>query len=134
MILIDSSVWIYYYRSAVAKELKEKVKETIERDLAAINGIIQVEVLSGISRKVDFEKVESDFKGFHFLGLDKDTYKEASMLGSYLRRKGITIPTTDLIVAATAIKAKATIYQIDSHFDIIALHTKLESENFEDYV
>ncbi len=131
MILVDSSVWIYYYRPSGPEKIKETIKEAISSDLVAINGIISVEILSGISKKEDFNKVSSDFKGFHFLSLDEEIFVDASALGSSLRRKGITIPATDLIIASSAIKADYTIYHIDSHFDTLADHVSLKAINFK---
>lgn len=131
MILVDSSVWIYYYRPSGPEKIKETIKEAISSDLVAINGIISVEILSGISKKEDFNKVSSDFKGFHFLSLDEEIFVDASALGSSLRRKGITIPATDLIIASSAIKADCTIYHIDSHFDTLADHVSLKAINFK---
>lgn len=131
MILVDSSVWIYYYHPSGPEKIKETVKQAISSDLVAINEIILVEILSGISKKDDFKKVSSDFKGFHFLSLDEEIFGEASALGSSLRRKGITIPATDLIIASSALKADCTLYHIDSHFDTLAAHVSLKATNFK---
>jgi len=134
VILVDSSVWIYYYRPSGSEKIRETIKEAISSDLVAINGIILVEILSGISPKEDFKKVSYAFKGFHFLPLGEEIFVEASTLGSSLRRKGITIPATDLIIAASALKADCTLYHIDSHFDTIAAHVSLKATNFKKFI
>lgn len=134
MILIDSSVWIYYYRPTGPEKIKETIKEAIASDLVAINGIILVEILSGISKKEDFKKVSSDFKGFHLLPLNEEIFMEASALGSSLRRKGITIPATDLIIASSALKAECSLCHIDFHFDTIATHVSLKATNFKRFI
>jgi len=51
MILVDSSVWICYYKANGDAKIKQIMVDVIDKDLVAINGIIIVEVLSGISRK-----------------------------------------------------------------------------------
>jgi len=134
MILVDTSVWIYYYRPAGSKKIQEILKEAIINDLVAVNGIIMVEVLSGISRRVDFEEVNSDFNGFHIYPLDNKIFAMASSIGASLRRKGITIPSTDLIIAASAIDNNSTLYHIDNHFTLMAEHTKLKVENMEQFI
>ncbi|RMG71225.1 MAG: PIN domain nuclease [Nitrospirae bacterium] len=128
MILVDSSVFIEYYRADGSDKIKDVIKEAIYHDLVAINGIIMVEVLSGISHKSDFEKVKSDFKGFHFLPLSEKEFIDASLLGSKLRAKGKTVPSTDLIIASSAINNDAVLYHLDKHFDIIAKYSSLKSE------
>lgn len=122
MILIDSSVWVAYYRTEGSERLKNVVKEAIHSDLVFVNRIVIVEVLSGISKEGEFKKVKSDFKGFHNLSLSEEDFFYASSLGSSLRAKGVTIPSTDLIIATSAIMAKCILYHLDSHFDIIAGH------------
>lgn len=129
MILVDSSVWIDYYRPEGIEGLKNIVKEAISSDLVAVNGVIIVEVLSGISKEAQFRQVGSDFKGFHYLSLSEEDFFEASSLGSSLRKKGVTVPPTDLVIAASAMKAGNTLYHLDSHFDLIAEHTSLKVGN-----
>lgn len=129
MILVDSSVWIAYYRPEGGKELKNVIKEAIANDFVAVNGIIAVEVLSGISKEGEFKKVKSDLSGFHSIPLPDESFFLASSLGSSLRRKGVTVPATDLIIAASAIKTKYTLYHLDNHFDLIAKHSPLKVRN-----
>lgn len=129
MILVDSSVWIPYYRADGMKKIQDTVKKAISLDLVAINGIIVVEILSGISKNTEFNKVSSDFKGFHYVSLSMHDFFEASLLGSSLRSKGLTIPATDLMIAISAIKNGNMLYHLDSHFDLIAKHTSLKSAN-----
>jgi predicted nucleic acid-binding protein len=59
---------------------------------------------------------------------------EASVLGSSLRRKGISIPATDLIIASSARNTECTFCHIDFHFDTIATHVSLEATNFKKFI
>lgn len=129
MILVDSSVWISYYRPSDAKNLHEELHRLIINDMIAVNGIIMVEILSGVTREDDFKKVESDFYGFHILDLNETTFHLASSLGSFLRKKGMSIPATDLIIAASAIQNDCVLYHIDKHFDIVSKHGALKANN-----
>jgi len=130
MNLVDSSVWVCYYRPG-NEEIKEVIKEAIRLDRVAVNGIIMVEILSGISKKEDFEKVKSDFGGFHILPMEERVFEKASELGSSLRKNGLTIPSTDLIIASSALLSDCTLYHLDFHFDVISKHTRLKAKNLE---
>jgi hypothetical protein len=127
MILVDSSVWISYYRPEGRRRLKEVVKEAISHNLVATNGIIIVEVLNGISREQDYRRVKSHLEGFHYLPLTEEDFYEASLLGSSLRRNGVSIPPTDIIIAFSAIKGNAMLYHLDNHFELIARHIPLKT-------
>lgn len=129
MILIDSSVWIEYYRPHGAAKIQSMVIEAISHDLAAVNGIIDVEILGGITGSAELAAVSSDFDGFHMLELTGESFRGAATMGSRLRKRGLTVPATDLIIAASAIENNAELYHIDNHFDLIARHTALKARN-----
>jgi len=53
----------------------------------------------------------------------------AASIGFDLRRRGCTVPATDLIVTACAIRARAELLQVDDHFDEIAGVSALACRN-----
>lgn len=132
--MIDSSVWIYYYRPSGSIRIQELITTAILEDLAAVNGIIKVEILSGISRETEYKAVESDFDGFNCFEITADTFKKASVTGFNLRKNGITVPSTDLIIAATAVENNAVLYHIDKHFGLISKHSRLRQKNLEELI
>lgn len=104
--------------------------EVIDADLVAVNGIVQVEVLAFASpRQTTYSKLISDFGSFRWLNLRELEFDLACDLGRTLRNRGITIPSTDLIIAASAVLSGATIYHTDSHFDDLALHCGIKARN-----
>lgn len=130
MILVDSSALIEYYRPAGSPPVRAAVLEIIDADLAAVNGIVQVEVLAFASPwRTSYSQLVSDFQILRWLHLRESEFNLACELGQTLRGKGITIPSTDLIIAASAILSDATVYHIDSHFDDLARHCGLRAKN-----
>ncbi len=111
------------------EKIENLLREIILADMTAINGIIMTEVLSGILKTKEYDMVSSDFKGFHYLEITEDVFSRASLMGSALRRKGITVPATDLIIASSAIISGCAVYHMDSHFDVIAKNTELKAKN-----
>lgn len=130
LVLVDSSVWIAYYQPRGSEDLKAAVKELIERDEVAINGIIAVEVLRGTTSEEDYLRVLSDMEAFNELPLDWSAFRRSSKLGFDLRRRGIAVPTTDIVIAATALESGCSLWHRDNHFDLIAEHTGLKVENW----
>ena len=125
MKLVDSSAWIEYYRKNGSYEHKLWVSEAIQSNLAAINGVIQVEILAFTRTRSEYDAISSDFSALHELGLDEPVFRRASEVGFGLRRKGITIPGTDLIVAACAMVSDAELIHFDTHYEHIAGHYPL---------
>ena len=128
MILIDSSAWIEYYRSSGEHVAQMAVAEAIEEDQAAVNGIIRVEILGFAPDELQLRRLTSDFDAYHDLPLGSEDFDLASSIGFDLRRQGITVPATDLIIAACAIRADATLYHLDHHFEHIASTSDLDQE------
>lgn len=129
MILVDSSAFIEYYRPSGSPQVRSAVAGVIEDDLVAVNGVIQVEVVAYASSQSSYAKLLCDFKVFHWLELEESDFDFATELGSSLRRKGVTLPAADLIIAASAIRSSAVLFHADSHFDVLSQHSDLKSKN-----
>ncbi len=126
MILVDTSAFIDFYRPKGAPDIQRLVAQVIAADMVAINGIIQTELLAFAHSKKEYKMLASDLGAFHWLELDKSVFDTASQIGFALRRNGITVPSTDLIIAASAIESEAELYHVDRHFERIAEHSKLQ--------
>ncbi len=131
MILVDSSLWVLYFRKDGNERVRESIKTALVRDEVAINGIIVVEILGGISKTKEYRFIEENLKGLHFIELTRDDFYNASKMSSELRAKGITVPATDLIIAASAINHRLVLYHLDKHFDLIAMYYPLDAMNFK---
>lgn len=130
LVLIDSSVWIDYYQPKTSEELKRAVKKLIEADRVATCSIIAVEVIQGTVSNRDYQKVSVDMTAFREFSLNRNVTKRAAKLGFDLRRQGITIPTIDIIIAATALENNCALWHQDNHYELIAKRTDLKTKNW----
>ncbi|MFL6261746.1 MAG: hypothetical protein ACJ76Y_18770 [Thermoanaerobaculia bacterium] len=96
MILVDSSALVEYYRPKGISEVQAAVTEAIEADAAAVNGIIQVEVLAFVSGRASFDELLDDFKVFHRIALQETDFDRATEMGFSLRSRGVSVPPTSL--------------------------------------
>ena len=126
MKLIDISAWIEYYRKDGNKDYKAFISDAIRNNDAAINGIIQLEILVFTKTQSEYNDILSDFSAFHNLELDNSVFQKASEIGFDLRRKGITIPASDLIIAASAIITDSKLIYFDKHYTFIAEYYPLK--------
>lgn len=131
MILVDSSAWIEFYRSSGDAGVAGAVARAIEEDAVCTNGIIQAEIVSFAPDRKSFQQLTADFRAFHWFELERKDFDLAANMGFDLRRRGLTVPATDLIIAACAIRARAKLYHLDFHFDQMAKHTRLVAANLK---
>jgi predicted nucleic acid-binding protein len=119
MYLIDSSAWIEYLRPQGNPKVKKRVREILEAEEAAICGIVLVEVLRGTRDEKTFQSLLVTFQSLHQMVMDDEVFERAAQWGCRLSRKGKTVPTTDLLISASAHK-KATVVHADSDFRVIS--------------
>ena len=131
MILVDTSAFVEYYRPTGSPIVRAAVAEAVAADLVAVNGVVQVEILALAPTEANYRKLVSDFKVFRWLDLREADFDLAADLGFSLRRKAITVPPTDLIIAASAIRFDAVVYHVDSHYDMISRHSDLKAKNLQ---
>jgi predicted nucleic acid-binding protein len=130
MKLIDTSAWIEYYRKDGEQKYKEDVIDALKNNTAAICGIIKIELLVHARTKNEYQLLESDFSAIHWIESESKVYDKAAEMGFRLRRKGITIPATDLIIASCAIINNSILLHYDKHFEQVKKYYPLETISF----
>jgi predicted nucleic acid-binding protein len=130
--LIDSSCWVEYYRADGNTRIQNAVEEAIESDEAATCGMIRIEILGYISRQTEYNAVSRDFSGMHDLTITHCEFDAAIEIGRVLRTKGFNVPSTDLLIAATAISHRAMLLHCDKHFQTIGKYSDLKQQMLGD--
>ncbi len=82
-------------------------------------GIIHLEVIRGITKTVVKEYLIKYFDILPQVPLSNGILQSATELAWESDRKGIVLPSTDLIIAACVLKAGATMITRDQHFSRI---------------
>jgi predicted nucleic acid-binding protein len=119
MFLIDSSAWIEYLRPNGSTRVKRRVREVLEKDEAVTCGIVLVEILRGAKDDRLFNTLKETLLALPQIPINDEVIEKAAQWGYTLDRKGKTVSTTDLFIAAAA-SNKAAVLHVDSDFEIIA--------------
>lgn len=127
MFLIDSSAWIEYLRPKGSQEIKERVRGVLQREEAISCGIVTVEILRGAKSERDFQALHDSLFALPQIPIDEIVIERASKWGFLLDRKGKSVSTTDLLIAAAVYK-RARILHSDSDFERIASEMDSEEE------
>jgi predicted nucleic acid-binding protein len=122
MILIDTSAWIASFKKTGNDELKQFMKQTIVSGLAVTTPIVILELLQGCRSVGERDALKIKLESLDILSITFSVWEQAYELGFSLRRKGITIPTVDLIIAALAIEHKSLLVHHDEHYEMIVAH------------
>jgi len=127
MYLIDSSVWIEYFRPRGSPAAKDRVRAILQREEAVSCGIIIVEILRGARNEREFQILKESLLSLPQIAIDDPVIERAAQWGFLLDRKGKVVSTTDLLIAAAAYPM-ATLLHSDEDFKTIASVIDLKEE------
>jgi len=127
LFLVDTSVWIMVLRKDFQPDVKNRIEYLLTENRVAICDIIRLEILGGARTEQEFLILKSRLDSLHYL---ETMWNDACELAFTLRRKGIVVPYTDILIASSAIYSGTTLLHFDRHFDLIAGITDLNVESF----
>jgi predicted nucleic acid-binding protein len=126
LILVDSSVWIDYFRGAATPQA-EKLDGLLGREPLAIGDLILTEVLQGFASERDFNRARKLLTSLTVAPLGgEEVAIQAARNCRTLRRRGVTVrKTIDTIIATRCIESGYELLHSDRDFDAFAEHLGL---------
>jgi predicted nucleic acid-binding protein len=117
-VLVDTSVWIQYFNRLDSKPGKS-IEGLLRGGRVVGTGIVVTELLQGAKLEKEFNAILESMVALPLLETNLNTWIKAGKISYALRKKGITIPTTDLIIASLALEYDCLIFTLDPHFEKI---------------
>ena len=128
MILVDSSVWIDYFRGTSTRQT-DRLDDLLDREPIVIGDLILVEVLQGFVADRDFQRAKSLFAPLALIELGgADIAVLAATNYRTLRKAGATVrKTIDTVIATRCIRDHYTLLHDDQDFEPFVKHLRLRS-------
>jgi len=111
--LIDTSAWSAFFRGH--EPLASRVDAALADGSAAVCGMIELEVLQNV--RPGEEDVRSLMRSALRLRTEEGDYREAGERLAGLRRRGVTLPVTDGLIAQIALRNQVPLLEFDKHFE-----------------
>lgn len=127
IVLADTSAWIPFLRGS-GVQFQERLVPLIMADRMATTPVIIMEILVGAKSEKEYDKLGKDLAALRCFDISARLWQRACKLGYTLRQKGINVPLTDTLIAATAIENNALLLHNDRHYELIASITALKHE------
>ena len=121
MILIDTSSWIHMLRPSGDPTIRSRVEAALTSGQARWCPPVQLELRNGARGQKERAVLRKLAAAIPELPIDKDVWRTAYDLARGARARGVTVPATDLIIAACAIRFGAALESSDSDFDLLAV-------------
>jgi hypothetical protein len=129
-VLVDTSAWIMSFKKKGNDELKEFLKHSLQEGTAATNELIILELLQGCRNREEFQNLKTRLESLDRVEITKGVWGRTFSLGFSLRRKGVIIPTVDLVIACLAMENSCLLLHHDRHFTMMRSYSVLQAVDF----
>lgn len=128
MILVDSSVWIDFFRGTSTAQA-ERLDQLLGNELLAVGDLMLAEVLQGFSTERDFNQAKKLLTALDIVDIGgMEIAVQAARNFRWLRSRGITVrKTIDTLIATRCIESDFALLYSDRDFDPFVEHLGLRS-------
>jgi len=130
LFLVDTSVWIFALRKEPILQIRDRIDSLLKEDAVITTGIIKLELLAGAKTEKEYGRLKSRFDALESLETDDELWRSACEHAFKLRRRGFTVPSTDVLIASCALQARAILLHADVHFDLMEKPLSLRCESY----
>jgi predicted nucleic acid-binding protein len=116
-ILADTSVWIEFFRPKA--EAGNKLEKLISVNSVWTCGVVLYELTQGVRSESDKKSILDIFSSLQYVEMTASLWQKAGELSSVLRRKGINLPFSDIVIAAITIEHNLSVFTLEKHFEKI---------------
>ncbi|MCK4766170.1 MAG: PIN domain-containing protein [Candidatus Aminicenantes bacterium] len=130
--LIDTSIWVEFFRGK-SPAIKKRVLELLAADRIVINGVVISELLMGSRGKKETGFVEEKLSRLDYLESDREFFALCGELGGKIRKSGVKMPLSDIMIAAHAKINNVVIFTLDRHFEAVGRLAGVQYEILENF-
>ena len=116
-VLIDTSVWIAYFRRGASDGIGEAVDSLLTRGDILVPKLVLAELIQGARSEKEIAVIQEFVEAFHVVGEGEDTGIETGKLAFVLRKKGKSVGLADCYIAVIARENGCSILTLDKHFE-----------------
>jgi predicted nucleic acid-binding protein len=129
-VLVDTSAWITSFRGKGNDKLKDFLMSALELDRVVTTNIVILELLQGCKTRKEYEALKERLGILPLFVLDEKTWALAYEAGYGLRRKGITVPTVDILICSIAKAHGLKVLHHDDHMKSLSRELGIKSVDF----
>ncbi|MEE8429620.1 MAG: PIN domain-containing protein [Candidatus Desulfatibia sp.] len=116
-VLLDTSIWIDALRGKTPN-IVALTQGLLNDDRALTCGPVIFEIKRGL-RSPERKKILPLFDALIRLSFDEAMWDAAGDLDASLRKKGVTIPPMDVLIAQICLHHKVALFTLDEHFRLV---------------
>ena len=118
-VLIDTSSWIEALRIGGNDLIAKRVMKIFTDGYACVNEIILLELWNGAQGDREIKFLKKFQKEIDVFSITSDVWDKSYHIARFTRNIGKTIPSSDILIFATAKYYNVTLDHCDKHFDML---------------
>lgn len=123
-VLVDTSAWIEALRTDGDAEVRAEVRSVVSQGVALFCDMVLLELWNGAGGKAEVRLLADLERDLDCVETTVEVWSAANAMARACREKGITVPATDLLIAACAETHGLLLLHHDAHFDAVAQATR----------
>lgn len=116
-ILADTSVWVEFFKKG--SEIGNRLASLIADDSVVICGVVLFELMQGVKSDTEKTAIMNAILRLPYIEMDTVLWQKSATLSASLRKNGVTVPVSDIFIAAIALEYDLPIFTLDKHFESI---------------
>ena len=116
-ILADTSIWIEFFKSD--SHAGKKLESLIIKNSVRVCGIILSELIQGVRSETEKKEILEALSNLEYIEMTKLLWQKAGDISAALKKKGVTLPLSDILIASIAIENNLAVFTLDKHFEQI---------------
>lgn len=119
-VIVDTSVWIYFFRGTLSLDSRIAVQKLLETKLVFISTVIKHEILIGSKDEREYDKLFLLLSPLNMISISTELEDEFNRFTFYLKTKGFLNNYTDSSIAFMAHFYELPVYSFDRYFSKLA--------------
>ncbi len=129
-VLLDTSAWIAFFSPIGHDALKSEVRAALDEERVFTCAVVCTELLVGARDRAGFKKLGELLQSLPQIPIDDGVWSRAAALGFAMRRKGRSIPLSDLLIAEACRSRALELWHLDEHYETIRTHSEFPARSF----
>ncbi|MBI4824656.1 MAG: PIN domain-containing protein [Nitrospirae bacterium] len=116
-VIADTSIWIEFFK--LQSKTGDKLETLILENSVWVCGIVLFELMQGVKSGSEKSKVLETLSNLQYVEMSKPLWQKAGELSASLKKKGLNLPFSDVLISAIALEHNLAIFTLDKHFEQI---------------
>jgi predicted nucleic acid-binding protein len=112
--IADTSVWIEFFKKK--SQIGDRLEALILENSVWVCGVVIFELLQGVKSESEKSEILGALSNLKYAEMSKSLWQKTGELSIVLRKKGLHLPMSDVLISAIAIEYKLSVFTLDNHF------------------